>query len=70
MIIRDTDCNLFVIMALKIKNEKYIRRFAIGAKLPIEIGCNVKRCPACGSVLSFAYNRYFCRECGYSARQS
>lgn len=67
MIIRDTDCNLFVIMALKIKNEKHIRRFAIGAKLPIVIGCKVKWCPACGGILSFAYDRYFCRMCDYDS---
>ena len=57
------DFNLLYIMAIQIKNDNQIRRFAVGAKLPIDIGCNVKVCKMCGGVMSWAYDRYFCRRC-------
>ena len=54
---------LYCLMALKIKED--INLFVLGAKFPIEIGCNVKPCPKCGAPLSFAYDQYFCRVCNY-----
>ena len=66
MIIKDSNSNIFTIMAIQIKNDTVgMRRFAVSAKLPIKIGCDLRICPACGGVLSFAYDRYFCRGCNY-----
>jgi len=65
----NNDFNLLYIMAIQIKNDNNKHIFAVGAKLPIDIGCNVKPCPVCGAVMSFAYDRYFCRRCDYPAGQ-
>jgi hypothetical protein len=49
-----------VYLMAKIKEE------LISANIPLEIGCDVQPCPYCGRAMSFAYNHYFCRICGYN----
>lgn len=57
--------DLFYLMALEINKADY-RLLVLRAKLPIKIGCNIKPCPHCGSPMSWAYDHYFCRVCGYN----
>jgi len=56
--------DVFCLMALEINKTDY--RMFMSAKIPIEIGCNIKPCPHCGSPMSWAYDHYFCRVCGYN----
>jgi len=56
--------NLFYLTALQIKDK--FRLFMISVNFPIKIGCDIKPCPHCGAPMSFAYDHYFCRACGYN----
>lgn len=63
----NNDFDVFCMIGLKINNGKP-NVFIVGAKLPsekIEIGAHGKACPVCGAVMSWAYDRYFCRRCQY-----
>jgi ribosomal protein S27AE len=51
-------------MGIQINDDRYV--FLVGAKFPIQIGCNVKPCPHCGAAMSFAHDHYFCRKCGFN----
>lgn len=64
--ITDDDFDIGCLMMIQINDDNPIP-FIIGAKLqvPIEVGCDLQICPACGGVLSFARDRYFCRECDF-----
>jgi len=52
-------------LAVEINKKRHV--FLVGAKLtiPLEIGCNVRECPICGAAMSYAYDHYFCRRCGW-----